>query len=282
MPELPEVETVRRIIGQQVKGKTVVSVNILNRQIIAYPDAEAFAASLCGKVISAAGRRGKYLIFTLAGGDRLVIHLRMTGQLLVTPKDSPMEKHTHFTAELSGGKELRYVDVRRFGRFWYLGKDDSDSLTGIDKLGPEPDDPMLTASYLKEKLGGKKNPIKEMLHDQTVVAGIGNIYSDEILFASGIYPGKKCCCLTDAEWSILAEKIPKTIAYYTETNAISPEDYLKGQGKDYRNTPYLKVYGKSGEPCPVCGTILSGTRVRGRSSVFCTGCQPDKTPSYDV
>lgn len=277
MPELPEVETVRRIIGPQVKGQTVLSVQVFNEKVIAYPDRDTFASSLCGKTITAVGRRGKYLLFPLDNGDRLFLHLRMTGQLLVTPKDHPMEKHTHFAADLSSGKQLRYADVRRFGRFWYLKKDEPDGITGADKLGPEPDDPKLTASYLKEKLGGKMNPIKEMLHDQSVVAGIGNIYSDEILFASGIYPGKKCCCLTDAEWSILAEKIPETIAYYTEKNAISPEDYLKSQGKDYRNTPYLKVYGKSGEPCPVCGTILSGTRVRGRSSVYCTKCQPDRS-----
>lgn len=279
MPELPEVETVRRIIGPQVTGQTVLSVHVLNRQVVAHPATESFVASLCGKSIATAGRRGKYLIFSLADGDRLIIHLRMTGQLLVTPKDFPMEKHTHLKAELSGGKQLRYVDVRRFGRFWYLQRNEPDSLAGIDKLGPEPDDSELSATYLKGKLGKRKNPIKEMLHDQTVIAGIGNIYSDEILFAAGIYPGKKCCCLTEDEWKRLAEKIPETIAYYTEKNAISPEDYLKGQGKDYRNTPYLKVYGKSGKRCPVCGAMLSGTKIRGRSSVYCTRCQPEKTPA---
>ncbi|MCR5336350.1 MAG: DNA-formamidopyrimidine glycosylase [Synergistes sp.] len=277
MPELPEVETVRRITEQQVKGQTVLSVRIFNEKVIAYPDRDTFASSLCGKTITAVGRRGKYLLFPLDNGDRLFLHLRMTGQLLVTPKDHPMEKHTHFAAELSGGKQLRYVDVRRFGRFWYLKKDEPDGITGADKLGPEPDDPKLTASYLKEKLKNKKNPVKEMLHDQTVIAGIGNIYSDEILFASRIYPNKKCCDLTDEEWKRLAETIPVTIAYYTIKNAVTPEEYLKGQGKDYKNTPYLKVYGRAGMPCPVCGTALSGMRISGRSSVYCTKCQPDRS-----
>ena len=277
MPELPEVETVRRITEQQVKGQTVLSVRIFNEKVIAYPDRDTFASSLCGKTITAVGRRGKYLLFPLDNGDRLFLHLRMTGQLLVTPKDHPMEKHTHFAAELSGGKQLRYVDVRRFGRFWYLKKDEPDGITGADKLGPEPDDPKLTASYLKEKLKNKKNPVKEMLHDQTVIAGIGNIYSDEILFASRIYPNKRCCDLTDEEWKRLAETIPVTIAYYTIKNAVTPEEYLMGQGKDYKNTPYLKVYGRAGMPCPVCGTALSGMRISGRSSVYCTKCQPDRS-----
>lgn len=276
MPELPEVETVRRITEPQVKGQTVLSVQIFNEKVIAYPDADTFATSLCGKTIAAVGRRGKYLLFPLDNGDRLFLHLRMTGQLLVTPASFPVQKHTHLTARLSCGKELRYIDVRRFGRSWYLRKDEPESLTGVDKLGPEPDDPKLTASYLKEMLRKKRNPVKEMLLDQTVIAGIGNIYSDEILFVSRIYPNKRCCDMTDEEWKRLAEMIPVTIEYYTIKNAVTPEEYLKGQGKDYKNTPYLKVYGRAGMHCPVCGSTLSRMSIRGRSSVYCPVCQPDK------
>lgn len=273
MPELPEVETVKRITEPQIRGRSVLSVKILNPQVIAYPDSGSLAALLTGRTFAGMSRRGKYLSFDMENGDRLFLHLRMTGQLLVTPQDHPEEKHTHLIVDISGGKQIRYIDVRRFGRFWYLKNGEDDSIVGIDRLGPEPDDKRLTADYLKEKLGKKKSTVKEMLHDQTVVAGIGNIYSDEILFASRIYPGKRCCDLDDGEWETLAANIPKTIAFYIEKNAITPEEYLDGKGMEYRNTPFLRAYGHAGEPCPVCGATFEKKSVGGRHAVFCPKCQ---------
>lgn len=273
MPELPEVETIKRITEPQIRGRSVLSVDIRNPQVIAYPERDTFAAALTGRTFSGMNRRGKYLSFDTDNGDRLFLHLRMTGQLLVTPPEYPEEKHTHLIINLSDGKQIRYIDVRRFGRLWYLKNGEDLSVTGIDKLGPEPDDERLTVGYLKEKFGSKKKPVKEMLHDQTVIAGIGNIYSDEILFASRIYPEKKCCDLTDGEWETLAASIPKIIAYYIEKNEVTPEDYLNGKGKEYRNTPYLNVYGKAGKPCPTCGAKLEKKTVGGRSSTFCPRCQ---------
>jgi formamidopyrimidine-DNA glycosylase len=200
MPELPEVETVRRIVAPQIIDRTIQKVEILNDQIVAYPDAMRFAECLSGQKFSGMDRRGKFLIFRFESGNRLFLHLRMTGQLLVTPVDYPAEKHTHLVLHLDHGMQLRYIDVRRFGRFWYLGKDESESVTGIDKLGLEPFDSQFTAEYLKSRLSQKKKSIKEMLHDQSVVAGIGNIYSDEILYLCGIYPETKCTELTDADF----------------------------------------------------------------------------------
>ena len=146
-------------------------------------------------------------------------------------------------------------------------------VTGMDKLGLEPFDTGMTWKYLRDKLGGRRICIKEGLLDQGVVAGIGNIYSDEILFASRIYPGREARTLTVAQWKRLAAQIPVTMEYYIEKNEISPEDYLKGRGKDYRNTPYLRVYGQKEKPCPNCQTRLEGTRIGGRSSVYCPKCQ---------
>ena len=273
MPELPEVETVRRIIEPQVVGQRIQSVRVLNDQIIAHPTPDEFTQRLQGRTITSMGRRGKFLLFNLDNGDQLYLHLRMTGQLLVTPQDYPHEKHTHFMADLSGGKQIRFVDVRRFGRFWYFEKDEPDTVTGIDKLGLEPDDPGLTAEYLTEKLGKRKKAIKEALLDQSIVAGIGNIYADEILFACGIHPEKKCSDLTRGEMILLAELIPEEIAYYTDKNKTTPEEYLTGAGQDYQNTPYLHVYGHAGKPCPVCGAILEKTTIGGRTSVYCPKCQ---------
>lgn len=273
MPELPEVETIRRIIEPQISGRSITSLEIHNPQIIAFPDADTFSSSLVGCSFTGMSRRGKFLIFHLDNGSRLVLHLRMTGQLLVTPADYQEEKHTHLKAELSDEKQIRYIDIRRFGRFWLLGRDEADTVTGMDKLGIEPDDAALTVDLLKEKLSKRKKAIKEMLHDQTIIAGIGNIYSDEILHAARIYPEKSCNALTNAEWKRLAEQIPKVITWAVEANEITPEDYLAGKGKEYRNTPFLKAYGHNGKPCEVCGTLFEKITVGGRSSCYCPKCQ---------
>ncbi len=275
MPELPEVETVRRVTEPQVTGRTVLTVTVRSPQVIAYPDESAFTGSLCGRTIAGMGRRGKYLLFALDNGDRLFLHLRMTGQLLVTPADWPEEKHTHLILGLSDGRQIRYIDLRRFGRFWYIPGGESASVTGIDSLGPEPTDEVLTADYLKRRLGRSSRTVKEALHDQTVVAGIGNIYAAETLFAARIHPERKCCSLTDEEWGMLAAKIPETVSYFTEKNAVTPEEYLAGKGMEYHNTPYLRVYGRGGKPCPVCGTALTKISVGGRGTIFCPVCQKE-------
>lgn len=144
MPELPEIETVRRIIEPQIDGQMIITVSIQNPQVIAYPKAETFSDLLTGQTVSSMSRRGKFLTIHFETGDRLSLHLRMTGQLLVTPADFPEEKHTHLVFCLSGGQQIRYIDSRRFGRFWYLRADEEDTVTGQTKLGIEPTDVGLT------------------------------------------------------------------------------------------------------------------------------------------
>ena len=273
MPELPEVETVKRILEPQLSGQTILSAEVLHHQIIFCPDADSFQKKLIGQIITSMSRRGKYLTVHFGSGDRLIVHLRMTGQLLVVPDDFPVEKHTHLIAKLSGGNEIRYIDVRRFGRFWLFGDGEEDNISGIAKLGLEPDDKGLTAEYLKSRLCKIRKTIKEMLHDQSIVAGIGNIYSDEILFASGIHPEKKCSDMSDEEFAALAKHIPEIIRWGIETNKMTAEEYLNGKGKKYRNTPYLKAYGREGKPCVKCGAVLEKLVIGGRSSVFCPNCQ---------
>ncbi len=277
MPELPEVEIIKQIIEPQIVGQIIVSVTVANPQIIAYPDAEAFAACLTGQVVQGMSRKGKFLTFHFKSGDRVALHLRMTGQLLITPADFPAEKHTHLVVRLSGGRQIRYIDVRRFGRFWYLKAEESDSVTGQDKLGMEPMDDALTGAYLHKRLGKRKKTIKEMLHDQSVVAGIGNIYSDEILSAARIYPEEKCCDMTAEDWDCLTEKIKEVIAWGIRTNKMTPEEYLAGMGKEYSNIPNLRVYGRTGQPCKSCGTLLEHLVIGGRSSCYCPNCQRKKT-----
>ena len=273
MPELPEVETIKRILEPQIKDRTIKKIRICNPSVIAHPKETEFAEELTDHKIVSMNRRGKFLIFSLENEAELILHLRMTGQLLVTPANYPEEKHTHLILDLDNENQIRYIDVRRFGRFWYIRKGEDRRITGIDKLGLEPFDEMLTEEYLREKLSNKKKAMKEILLDQSVIAGIGNIYGDEILYKAGIHPDSKCCELNDESWKKLADTIPKVLDYYIDVNQMSPEEYLAGKGKEYRNTPFLNVYGHVGKNCGICGSVFEKTIIGGRSSCYCPTCQ---------
>lgn len=273
MPELPEVETVRRVLAPQLIGRRIQAITLARPEIIAHPTAEAFRAQLVGQRFADLARRGKFLVLCMARGARVVLHLRMTGSLLVAPSAHPPEAHTHITFHLSDGMQLRFADPRRFGRFWLLQGGEPDRYSGIETLGPEPFDPCLTGSYLAAHLGNRKRAIKCCLLEQQLLAGVGNIYADELLFSARIHPARPAASLTTAEWQRLAQTIPQRLTFFIEQNAISPEEYLATKGRSYRNTPYLNVYGHSGEPCPVCSTRLCKTVLGGRSSVYCPHCQ---------
>lgn len=275
MPELPEVETIRRVIEPQIQGHVIEDVILKRPEVIAHPAADEFGSRLRGQIFHEIARSGKFLIFQMESGDRVILHLRMTGCLLLTPADYPEEKHTHLVFRLNSGEELRFSDTRRFGRFWLLQKGEVDLYSGMEKLGKEPFAPDFSAEYLNDRLGRRKKSIKQCLLEQSVIAGIGNIYSDEILFAAGLYPACPANRLTGEEWTQLATVIPQQLSYYIEKNEITPQEYLETKGKDYRNTPFLQVYGKEGKPCPVCGQTLCRMVIGGRSSIFCPDCQKE-------
>lgn len=184
----------------------------------------------------------------------------------------PEEKHTHLVFRLSNGRELRFSDTRRFGRFWLIANGEADPYSGIEKLGVEPLASECSAEYLRDRLGKRKKAIKECLLDQSIVAGIGNIYSDEILFAAKIHPARLANSLTATEWSRLAAAIPQQLAYFIEKNQMTPEEYLETKGQDYRNTPFLQVYGCEGKPCSICGELLCRMVIGGRGSTYCPTC----------
>jgi formamidopyrimidine-DNA glycosylase len=232
MPELPEVETIRRIFEPQIKGYVITSVTVNRPEIVEHPTADDFCRLLVGQTVSVMTRRGKFLGIELTSGDCVILHLRMTGCLLVTPSDYPQEKHTHVVFHLKNGMELRFSDTRRFGRFWLLRKGKTDTYSGI-----------------------------------------GNIYSDEILFTAKIHPSCPANSLNAEEWECLASAIPERLSYFIEKNSLTPEEYLEGKGQNYRNTLFLQVYGHAGEPCPHCGNLLQRTVIGGRSSVYCPECQ---------
>lgn len=161
MPELPEVETIKRVIEPQIQGLTIETVTVKRPEVTAYPTADEFCRRLTGQTVSYMTRRGKFLVIQLNNNDRIILHLRMTGCLLLTPADCTEEKHTHVIFRLSNGKELRFSDTRRFGRFWLLKESEADTYSGIEKLGAEPLDKLLTAEYLKALLGKRKKTVKE-------------------------------------------------------------------------------------------------------------------------
>lgn len=273
MPELPEVETIKRILEPQLAGRTITRLILIRPDIVEHPTPEVFADTVTGAAITSMDRRGKYLSVLLQDGGRIVLHLRMTGCLLVTPPNWPEEKHTHLVFHLDDGNELRFIDPRRFGRFWLFRNGEEDTISGSHKLGPEPFDNLFTADYLSGALSKRKRAIKDCLLDQSVVAGIGNIYADETLFVAKIRPDRAASALTDDEWQRLTDAIPVVITQAIKANAMTPGEYLVGKGQEYRNTPTLQVYGHAGEPCPRCGEILCRAVVAGRGSVYCPTCQ---------
>lgn len=273
MPELPEIETIKGVIAPQIKGLTIENITVNRPEVISHPTANEFCKAVAGQTISSMERRGKFLIIHLVNESRIILHLRMTGCLLVTSSDYPMEKHTHIIMQLSNGMELRFSDTRRFGRFWLIQFGEEDTYSGISKLGLEPLSAECNAEYLQGKLAKRKKTIKECLLDQSVIAGIGNIYSDEILFRARIIPARSANSLTSEEWQRLATEIPECLSYFIDKNRITPKDYLQTKGQDYRNTPFLQVYGHNGESCPRCGKVLCRIVVGGRSSVYCPNCQ---------
>lgn len=232
MPELPEVETIRRDLAQKVTGKTFSNMELLVPHIVRKPEVEQFKQDLTGQTITGLGRRGKYLLFFLNSGKILVIHLRMTGQLVYCNRQEPREKHLCLIFDLEKEQEigqLRYLDIRRFGCFYLV--DEEKELSGLASLGPEPFGEEFTLSYLAKVLQSKKGKIKALLLDQTIIAGIGNIYADETLFRVGIHPERPGTSLTDEEVARLHQFIPIVLQESIEKRGTTISDYRDAQGR---------------------------------------------------
>ncbi|KUE73113.1 hypothetical protein AUQ37_03785 [Candidatus Methanomethylophilus sp. 1R26] len=278
MPELPEIETVRRNVAPLAEGRRIVSVEADGTRILKNRTPEDMRM-LEGSTVTGIDRRGKALIIRHDSGIRSVVRFGMTGQLYVCPAGDPAEKHTHIAVTFDNGSQMRFVDPRRFGAVWVFGKGEDDSCSGIGSMGPEPDSPSLNRDYLYRTLSGKSMPVKAALMDQSVVAGLGNIWSGEALFLAGICPLTPCSELDREDWDNLARCIARTVEFAVAQNAVTAEEYAEGKGRKYYDVDYLKVYGREGEPCTVCGTPLVSSRICGRSSFWCPKCQP-RRPRY--
>ncbi|MEC2054683.1 DNA-formamidopyrimidine glycosylase [Peribacillus psychrosaccharolyticus] len=274
MPELPEVETVRRTLEQLVIGKTIKDVEIYWPKIIKAPEpVEQFSDALIGQTIHEIGRRGKFLIFQLDDYS-LVSHLRMEGKYAVYPESEPRDKHTHVVFTFTDGYQLRYRDVRKFGTMHLFKKGEEVSKMPLLHLGPEPLSDEFTIADLSMKLAKTNRKIKSVLLDQTVVVGIGNIYVDESLFRAGIHPERMASSLTLDEITRIHGEVKLTLAEAVEKGGSTIRSYVNSQGQIGMFQLELFVYGRKGEPCKRCGTPLEKLVVGGRGTHICPVCQP--------
>lgn len=270
MPELPEVETVLRTLEGMIKGNKIEAIDVLYAPII-QDDLTLFKNSLIGKSFLGFKRRGKYLIFEL-DDLALVVHLRMEGKFFVSESDEPINKHIHIVFHLSNGKELRYQDTRKFGRMHLQPLGD---YCVFHNLGVEPFDSAFNHAYVRSFLNTKHQAIKTVLLDQSFIAGIGNIYADEILFMMKVNPQRRANELSDRNIEDLIFYTKKILLEAIKEGGTTIRSYTSSLGVTGRFQQNLKVHQREGEPCYDCGTPVVKTKVNGRGTYYCPRCQKD-------
>lgn len=271
MPELPEVETIVRDLAPLVEGTRIVRVQVWDPLLAAFPSGEDFNRRLTGGIIRTIRRRGKYLCFELGQGLLWLVHLRMTGRLVA--QLTPMERHRRAQFTLDNGGALFYCDLRRFGDMWALWPGEERHAKGFIALGPEPLSEQFSVQWLRGKLANRKAPVKALLLDQRLVAGLGNIYTDEALFEAGVDPRREGGSLDQEECRKLVREIKAVLTEAIINKGTTFRDYRGGLGQAGGYQDQLLVYGRGGRPCPRCGELLQKDRVGGRGTVFCRRCQ---------
>jgi len=272
MPELPEVETVVRGLRRHVAGRTITGVSVGWHKTVQGHEPAAFCAVLTGRRFVSAHRRGKYIVLELDDASYITIHLRMTGRLFILPAGAAPAPHTHIIWSLDDGRELHFVDPRKFGRVALLP---AAGLAALDaKLGPEPLAD-LTPELLAARVRRRSIAVKSALLDQSVVAGIGNIYADEALFRAAIDPRRPASSLTTGEVSALCTAMREVLAAAVERHGttLSDEQFVGLEGRMGENQGHLAVFRRTGQACPRCGATVQRIRLGGRSTHFCANCQ---------
>lgn len=271
MPELPEVETLavdlrRLLVGAEFKG-----VSVLWPRSVAMPSAEELVRELPGRRILDVTRRGKFLVLSLSGPSCLLIHLRMSGQVRVEQATAPVDKHTRVIFYLADSRQLHFSDPRKFGRIYWT----TDPHCVLSALGPEPLAEDFTADDFVSLLAAHRRALKPLLLDQTVLAGLGNIYTDEALFAANLHPLRKAPTLSLAEgerlYYAIREVLQQAICHRGTT--LDDERYQDAEGRPGGHAPYLRVYRRAGELCPRCGTPIERIVIGSRGTYFCPHCQ---------
>lgn len=290
MPELPEVETIRRTLQRHVQGLRINHVQVYSESVVRGWQGREFAELVQGRTITGIERRGKYLLINLDQGWTMLAHMRMTGRLLYYPCQTQTQaqgqgqgrgqaqaqgqvlKHTHVIFNLEQG-ELHFADTRKFGRILMVPTEEGLEHPSLLKLGPEPLAEEFTPAILGQRLIRKKGNIKAVLLDQTVLAGLGNIYADEALFKAGISPERGTPTLTGQEIARLHQAIQEVLWAGIEAQGTSFRDYRDANGEKGSFQEALQVYGRGNEQCLLCGTVLERKKLAGRTTVFCTNCQ---------
>jgi formamidopyrimidine-DNA glycosylase len=277
VPELPEVETIRRDLDKQFVGKRIKNVEVSGlRSIRRHRHAEEFVGRLEGHKVASVLRRGKYLLIRLDGGDVLVAHLGMSGQLLRSAAKEPRSKHTHVVVTFTQGGQLRFVDPRTFGELFVTTPDHlAGAIPELAHLGFDPLDQIMSWTHFAELLRARKTKLKALLVDQRFIAGIGNIYADEILFAAGLRYDRSSETLTAQEVRRLYRAMVETLqeAIKHRGSSLDDEQYrdLFGEIGDYQSRH--QVYDREGKPCRRCRSPIHRIKASGRSTFFCPQCQ---------
>jgi len=271
VPELPEVETVKNELSPYIIGRCVTGITLLWEGIVKEPSAEEFRSRLIGQWITGIARRGKYLIISLSSDDLLIIHLKMTGSLLVDQDSSEPPRYTRAIIHLDNDTSIFFRDPRKFGVLRLVK--DKDSIIG--KLGPEPLEADFTPRILAQRLARRKAPIKALLCEQNLIAGVGSMYADEALFAARIHPLRSGESLSQEEVERLYDAIRQILWAAIGNKGASVDTYFRPNGTKGTAHFEFKVAHRGGEPCPVCGTPIQRLPIRNRGSYFCPKCQTE-------
>jgi formamidopyrimidine-DNA glycosylase len=272
MPELPEVETIRRQLAPHLEGRTIESVEILDARWTRPNPPGPVQDQLKGARVERVGRAGKYLVWSLSGDRHLLVHLRMTGALLFDPGEEP--PHTRVRFALDGGHRLAYVDPRRFGTGHLLHGAAARDAYLQARIGIEPFSGEFTADYLRRVARGRIAPVKAFLLDQRRIAGVGNIYADEALFRAGIHPLRRAGRLTAPQWARLRDAIEVALTAGIEAKGATIDDFRHVDGARGSFQDRFLVHRRAGEPCPRCGNTIRKIVVGGRGTYVCERCQP--------
>lgn len=269
MPELPEVETVKNELKPHIIGRSIRGVALLWEGIVREPASTEFRYRLTGREITGLTRRGKYLLASLNSREWLIIHLKMSGALIIRPDSFELPRFTRAVIHLDNGTSIYFRDPRKFGRMWLVK--DIDSVVG--ELGPEPLEPDFTPQLLAQRLHKRTAPLKAILCDQKVIAGIGNLYADEALFLARIHPLKTGGSLSPGEIKCLHHAIRQVLRTGIKNKGASIENYIRPDGTLGSAHLEFKVPRQAGEPCTRCGTPVERITVRNRGTYFCPKCQ---------
>jgi formamidopyrimidine-DNA glycosylase len=273
MPELPEVEVVRQGLAPRVVGRRFLGVSVGEKPLRQQSSARELQEWLTGRKLNDLSRRGKYLVFGLEGGVTLLVHLGMTGHLLLgcEAKPIPALDHIHLVFHLEGGLELIYQDVRRFGQVLVFPP--GTAPPPLQNVGLEPFSREVTPQWLADQARGRSRPIKNFLMDGRILTGIGNIYASEILFAVRLHPGTPVGRLTREDWGRILKETRRILREAIRQGGTTVSNYLNSNGEAGLFQVQLLVYGKENEPCRCCGTPIGRLVQAGRSTCFCPVCQ---------